>query len=127
MAAQGGNAQLSVNLISGDDSVTVEERRKMAGVIQDVILISDGKSFSGTTVSRNSRKIIQDAVDRASTGDTLIVAAGLYKENLVLDKSLSIKGSGQGLTVVDGNLAGSVFKIRSSNSNIDVELSGMTI
>jgi len=127
MAAQGGNAQLSVNLITGDDSVTVEERRKMAGVIQDVILIPDEKSFSGTTVSRNSGKIIQDAVDRASTGDTLSVAAGLYKENLVLDKSLSIKGAGQGLTVVDGNLAGSVFKIGPSNSNIDVDLSGMTI
>jgi hypothetical protein len=66
-------------------------------------------------------------VDRASTGDTLNVAAGLYKENLVLDKSLSIKGAGQGLTAIDGNFAGSVFKIGSINSNIDVDLSGMTI
>jgi hypothetical protein len=93
MAAQGGNAQLSINSITGDDSVTVEDRRKIAGIIQDVIVTSDGKSFSGMTVSRNSGKIIQDAVDRASTADTLNVAAGLYKENLVLDKSLSIKGA----------------------------------
>jgi hypothetical protein len=79
------------------------------------------------TVSRNSGKIIQDAVDRASTGDTLSVAAGLYKDNLVLDKSLSIKGAGQGRTTIDGNFAGSVFKIGSTNSNIDVDLSGLTI
>jgi hypothetical protein len=127
LAAQGGNAQLIINSITGDDSVSIEDRRKIAGVIQDVILIPDGKSFSGITVSRNSGKIIQDAVDRASTADTLNVAAGLYKENLVLDKSLIIKGAGQGLTVIDGNFAGSVFKIGSVNSNIDADLSGMTI
>jgi hypothetical protein len=127
MAAQGGNAQLSINSITGDDSVAIKDRRKIAGIIQDVILTPDEKSFSGMTVSRNSGKIIQDAVDRASTADTLNVAAGLYKENLVLDKSLSIKGAGQGLTTIDGNFAGSVFKIGATNSNIDVDLSGMTI
>jgi hypothetical protein len=67
---------------------------------------------------------IQDGVTFASFGGTVNVAAGTYKENVMIDKSLTLNGASAGSTIVDGNKAGSVFTIGSS---ADVTLSDMTV
>ncbi|MBM4247634.1 MAG: hypothetical protein FJ148_28245 [Deltaproteobacteria bacterium] len=47
---------------------------------------------------------LQAAVDAATDGTTIDVAAGTYVENVVITqaKRLSIRGAGAGLTVLDG-------------------------
>ena len=40
---------------------------------------------------------IQEAIDAASDNDTIIVAAGLYEESIVIDKALTLKGTQAGV------------------------------
>jgi len=77
----------------------------------------------GTTASK-----IQGAVNAAAlSGDTINVAAGTYKENVKIDKSLAVKGAGSTKTIVDGNKAGSVFSIGTVYPNVNVALSDIKI
>jgi len=66
---------------------------------------------------------IQEAIDSAQNGDTILVGNGTYYENLVINKSISLSGENWTNTVIDGKNAGDVIKIISSNVNI----SGFTI
>lgn len=45
---------------------------------------------------------IQEAIDGASPGDTVEVKAGEYQENLVIKKSLTLRGMGAEETIIDG-------------------------
>jgi len=54
---------------------------------------------------------IQAAIGRASTGDTIVAAPGVYEENLAIDRDLVIRGSKSSATVVDGGGAGSTVSV----------------
>jgi nitrous oxidase accessory protein len=58
---------------------------------------------------------IQDAVNDASNGDTIIVHNGIYYENLVLNKSITIVGEDRINTIVDGNGSGDTVIISADN------------
>ncbi len=60
------------------------------------------------------------AVNAAAAGDTITVASGTYTENVLINKSLTLSGSG---AVIDGNGAGVVVVITANN----VTLEGFTI
>ena len=45
---------------------------------------------------------IQEAIDNATIGDTIIVSNGRYKENLDIYKSLTIQGAHESTTLIDG-------------------------
>lgn len=60
---------------------------------------------------------IQRAVEGARNGDTILVAPGLYKESLVINKEVSIKGE-EG-TTIDGGGNGNVITVTASNVVIE--------
>jgi nitrous oxidase accessory protein NosD len=68
---------------------------------------------------------IQDAIDNASDGDTVYVYddSSPYNENLIVDKSITLKGENKETTVINGNESEIVIDISSDN----VILSGFTI
>ncbi len=45
---------------------------------------------------------IQGAVDAANPGDLVLVAPGLYTENVIMWKPVALQGSGEGSTVING-------------------------
>ncbi len=67
---------------------------------------------------------VMDAVNAASDGDTIHIAPGTYLENVVLEKDLTLIGTGgQELTILDGMASGSVVRVGAA----DVSLTGLTL
>jgi hypothetical protein len=92
-----------------------------------------GYYIDGTKTWQGLPMTIQDGVNAAQAGDTVNVAAGTYKENIAIDKSLTVNGAGSDKTIVDGsNKMASVFAIGMDEngnfvSGVTAALSGMKI
>ena len=56
----------------------------------------------------SSGQFIQTAIDSASYGDTVYVAAGTYIENITLKNGVALIGANPNTTVINGNQGGSV-------------------
>jgi len=66
---------------------------------------------------------IQDAINQATSGDTIFVHNGTYYEHVIIDKSVSLIGEKRNATIIDGEDTGSVIHIVANN----VYLSNFTI
>jgi parallel beta-helix repeat protein len=66
---------------------------------------------------------IQEAIDYAQDGDTILVSPGTYYEHLTIDKSISLVGENKENTIIDGE--GYVKVIYVSGDNVSI--SGFTI
>jgi len=64
---------------------------------------------------------IQDAIDWASEGDTILVESGTYPENIVLRQKVALLGvdSGGGLPVVDAGQRGTGIDIRVDGCSVE--------
>jgi parallel beta-helix repeat protein len=60
-------------------------------------------------------KSIQLAIDNANPGDTIYVWEGIYFENVVINKKVTLIGNGSANTTIDGGEAGDVVKIITNN------------
>jgi parallel beta-helix repeat protein len=67
----------------------------------------------------SSTGTIQAAINIASSGDTILVASGTYRENLIINKSLSIVGENRTTTIIDGNGSDNAVSISSGNVSIE--------
>ncbi|HDM67374.1 MAG TPA: PKD domain-containing protein, partial [Thermoplasmatales archaeon] len=65
---------------------------------------------------------IQDAIDAANTSDIIYVYSGVYQENLVINKSITLQGEGGDSTEIHGS-GDHTIKILASN----VSISGFTV
>lgn len=82
---------------------------------------------------------IQEAINAASPGDTLSVHEGIYNENVVVNKSLSLIGQNKTTTIIDGGGSGDVvlvtagrvavkgFTVRNGVSGINVKYSNNSV
>ena len=68
---------------------------------------------------------ISHAISFASSGDTVMVAATTYTENLTIGTSLNVIGAAATTTIIDGNHAGRVVTI--SSADVQITLSNITI
>ena len=66
---------------------------------------------------------IQDAINHATSGDTIFVHKETYYENVVINKSISLIGEDRNLTIIDGGGTENVIHLESG----DVYISGFTI
>jgi len=73
------------------------------------------------TIKVEKGKSIQAAIDRSKNGDSISILRGVYQENLVIDKSISIKGEPG--AIIDGSGIGNVITITESKVNLE----GLTI
>lgn len=82
-----------------------------------------GSDGNACTSSGAPCATIAAAIDKASSGDTIQIAAGTYNEHDVqVSKELTLIGAGAGSTIVDAGGNGRVFRI-----NVSSTLSHMTI
>jgi hypothetical protein len=70
-------------------------------------------------------KTIGHAISLSASGDSIRVAAAIYKENLTIAFTMTITGASATTTIVDGGGAGTVFTISSTSAH--VTLSNLTI
>jgi len=91
-----------------------------AGVIPSTTGIFKDKTFFQKITSRG---YIQGLIDNASVGDTIYIPSGIYYENIIIIKSISLIGEDKNTTIIDGCGIGDVVHI----SACWVNISGFTI
>ena len=96
-----------------------------------LILVTLGLLLMGPTEDVEARVLsvpdeyttIQDAVDNASTGDSVRVGEGLYVESVLIDKSISVVGSGSAFSRIAPDNGRYVFYLTGSG----IRLSGFNL
>jgi hypothetical protein len=90
------------------------------------LFVAPGGRDSGNcqTKSRPCKTIGHALSQAAASGDTIELAAGIYKENPLVSKSVSLVGAGQSATVLDGRRVASTIQTtrgRITISNLTIE------
>jgi parallel beta-helix repeat protein len=115
-------------------------RRKIPSIVICIVLIlssfvmlnfyfkiidaADGEVlYVNETGSNGAYVTIQDAIDNASSGDTVFVYSGTYYENVVVNKTISLIGENTENTIINASKDGDVIHV-----NMDwVNVSGFTL
>jgi parallel beta-helix repeat protein len=90
--------------------------------------VTDGSIYFVSISEDGNFSTIQDAIDYATSEDTIYVKKGIYYENIVIDKSIILIGENNTNTIIDGRGAGNVIKINSDNvtiKNLTIQHSGL--
>lgn len=72
---------------------------KKIAFITVILILATPAYFSDEIVVENGESI-QSAIDSANDGDVIIINEGVYPENLIINKNISLKGNGK--VIIDG-------------------------
>ena len=106
--------------------------RKLVSILIVAIFLISAFSFMKTSFVKADSQVIhvpadystiQDAIDSAYPGTTILVAKGVYVEHLNITKSLSLVGEDRDTTIIDGSDANTVISITAD----DVAIQNFTI
>ena len=87
-----------------------------------------GSDASGSGTLASPLATIQTGINAATDSDTVLVAAGTYKENIKLNFiDISIIGKNRETTIIDGDQKGTVVKFHRYHNHNKTVLSGFTI
>jgi nitrous oxidase accessory protein len=76
-------------------------------------------SLASVIIVPDDHLTIQEAINAANEGDTIVVRNGTYFEHVVVNKSLSIVGEGEDITFIDGGGSGTVIEVlHTSNTSL---------
>lgn len=90
-----------------------------------ILVLMLAASVVADTHHVNSGESIQFAIDSASYGDTVEVAAGTYHERITLKNGVAVIGAGAQATIINGDAGGSV--VTSNGCDPNTLLQGFTI
>jgi len=54
---------------------------------------------------------IQEAINNAASGDTILVRSGVYYERITINKTVALIGENKESTIIDGNASGTVVEV----------------
>jgi subtilisin-like proprotein convertase family protein len=88
-----------------------------------------GLDTNPCTTAAKPCELIQTAINRANSGDTISIAPGIYIEELAItNKSLTLNGRDAAQTILDGNNAFQILSVRrESVPSMTVNISGVTL
>jgi nitrous oxidase accessory protein NosD len=84
---------------------------------------AEGATIIVATDGTGDFKSIQEAINNASYGSTVTVMAGTYFENVVIDKTIDLRGQGADSTIINGGNTGTVILVTAD----DVHISGLGV
>ena len=70
------------------------------------LLLMGGAEAATITVNASGGAMytrIQDAINASNNNDTIIVAAGIYNENVIVNKSVNLTGAGANVTIINAS------------------------
>jgi Clostripain family/Dockerin type I domain/Cohesin domain len=83
-----------------------------------------GEDTSNCLTATSACRTIGAAVNKATDGNTIIVANGIFTETITLDKDITLHGADAEATIIDGNQANTVIVV---NEGATVTIVGVTI